>query len=38
LALKLSRHSMDARSTLNVDGSLMRISEVTIGGTGGQQP
>jgi replicative DNA helicase len=38
LALKLSRHSMDALSTLNVDGSLMRISEVTIGGTGGQQP
>lgn len=38
LALKLSRHSMDALSTLNVDGSLMRISEVTIGGSGGQQP
>lgn len=38
LALKLSRHSMDAMSTLNVDGSLMRISEVTIGGSGGQQP
>ena len=38
LALKLSRHSMDALSTLQVDGSLMRISEVTIGGSGGQQP
>lgn len=33
LALKLSRHSQEATSTLMVNGQLMRIEEIQIGGT-----